>query len=893
MNAPPPLPSVPCPRCGRTSARAFDATGVCVSCAGAQIFSQTIAEKTGSAPPFAFGDNTHRPARIGPYTIISELGRGGMGAVYLAQHAQLGRIVALKVIPSRGSATSDLELRFLREARTIARLSHPHIVTVHDAGHDRGHAYFSMDYFEDGDLARRLRAKPFSPREAATLLHGVAAAIAHSHAAGVLHRDLKPSNILLADGAPHVADFGLATELDSSGGLTAGTAVIGTPHYLAPEALSHGSAAQGVASDLYSLGVILHEMLTGRTPFAGASPAELPGLLARADAPALSVLAPQVPRDLATICAKCIEFDPARRYATAADLAEDLRRWLAGEPIKARPVSAGSRLLRWARRRPALAATWLLSGLLVAGIFIAALSLDHARRRVVAEAATSAALAEFLQNDLLGQAAPDHQTDRALKMRTVLDRAAARIPGRFPSQPLAEATVRLALAATYHSLGEYAVEESLLRPALVLRTRELGAEHPDALLAAIPLVDCLTELGRFDEAGRLATICVASLRRTLGPDHRESLRALDSLVAIEVSRGRLTIADPLALQALERTRRTLGPDAEETRLALNNLASLRWAENRLPEAEALNREALANALALLGPEHPETLDTRSNLGTIFASAGRFAEAEQLHREVLEVRRRLLSPEHPQTLRSIGNLAFACMNDGKLPEAVSLYETLVATRRRVLSAEHPDTLLAMHNLAQALGRTGQLDAAVALVREAAGTADRTLGPENLSTLTYRTTLAGMLLTAKRFPEALPLANENYATARRVLGPDNPRTLNAGEFVAGALNLLGRHAEAEPVWREVADTWQRAHPDDWHTAMARGQLGKTLAAEGRSDEAEPLLRESYTVLQARLATLPANRRKFPSVLADQLATIYAAQGKPDEAAAWRAKAVPPAN
>ena len=321
-SAPPSPPAPTCPRCLRPTARAFDASGLCVRCVGAQIFSLTIADKPGSAPPIPLGEAALGPHRIGPYSIISELGRGGMGTVYLAQHTQLGRIVALKVIPAGGSATSDLEMRFLREARTIARLTHPHIVAVHDAGRDRAHAYFSMDYFEEGDLARRLRAQPFTPREAATLLHAVAGAIAFSHAAGVLHRDLKPSNILLAGGAPHVADFGLAAELDNSGGLTARTAVLGTPHYLAPEALNRGSAAQGVPSDIYALGVILHEMLAGRTPFAGASPAELPGLLARGDAPNLLLLAPQVPRDLATICAKCLEFDPARRYPTAAALAD-------------------------------------------------------------------------------------------------------------------------------------------------------------------------------------------------------------------------------------------------------------------------------------------------------------------------------------------------------------------------------------------------------------------------------------------------------------------------------------------------------------------------------------------------------------------------------------------
>ena len=215
------------------------------------------------------------PRRIGPYEIIEELGRGGMGRVYAARQIGLGRIVALKVIAEGWSNSTELEIRFLREAQTIARLHHPHIVTVHESARTGGHMYFSMDYVAGGDLARRLRDRVYTPRETAALLRKVASALAYAHKEGVLHRDLKPSNILLDDEEPRLADFGLAAQLEAGGDLTATSALMGTPHYLAPEALSKGSAALSVASDLYALGIILFEMLTGRTPFAGASLTEL------------------------------------------------------------------------------------------------------------------------------------------------------------------------------------------------------------------------------------------------------------------------------------------------------------------------------------------------------------------------------------------------------------------------------------------------------------------------------------------------------------------------------------------------------------------------------------------------------------------------------------------
>ncbi len=888
MEPPAPTPpSQPCPRCRRVAERAFDASGVCVRCAGAQIFSQTMADKPGSTPPIPPAENSGGATRIGPYAVISELGRGGMGVVYLAQHIQLGRIVALKVIPSGAAATSDLEMRFLREARTIARLNHPRIVTVHDAGRAQGHAYFSMDYFEGGDLARRLREHSFAPREAATLLHSVAEAIAYSHAEGVLHRDLKPSNIMLAEGGPRVADFGLAAELDSRSGLTAHATILGTPHYLAPEALSGGSAAQGVPSDLYSLGVILHEMLTGRTPFAGASPAELPGLLAQRAAPAVRLLAPHVPHDLAVICGKCLEYDPADRYATVAALAEDLRRFLAGEPIVARPVSAPSQLFRWARRRPALAATWTLSFALAAASLTAAVLINRERVRGDAEAASNKALADFLGKDLLDQASSTGQPDRDLRLRTVLDRARERLPGRFPDHPLVEATVRVTLATTYHALGEFATEEQLLRPAWSLRRHFLGPDAPATLHAAVVLAECLVELGRFDDSLHILRPTSAALIRTLGPVDRETLRAVNSTAAAERYAGHTSEAAALLEQNLSRARRTLGASAEESRNALGILASTRWDQGRFVEAEALNREALAYFEHELGPEHAETLMMRANLATIFTSTGRYAEAEAINREILATRRRLLGADHPETLRSLSNLASSCLDGGKAAEALALNEELSEARRRVLGPDHPDTLLAQHNLATALGRSGQMEQAIKTVGETVDASTRTLGADHLSTLRYRRTYAGMLASAQRLEEAIPLSREILATSRRLFGPDNPQTIAAAENLAGAFVLTKNFADAEPLWREAAETRRKIDANGWRTAYARGQLGKTLALLNRPAEAEPLLREGYATLFAQKTQLIPTRRRAPDELAAQLATVCATLGRPAEAAEWQAK------
>jgi WD40 repeat protein len=376
MDAPAPAPLTPppgCPQCGSSVNSPFWSKGVCLRCASARLLGGDSGDQISSqAPgPLPATGQDDLPERLGPYEILEELGRGGMGRVYAARQIGLGRIVALKVMGD-ASRNADFELRFLREAQTAARLRHPNLVAVHDFGRADGQLYFSMDYIEGGDLARRLRGRPFAPWEAASLLRKVALALAHAHGEGVLHRDLKPSNILLDGDEPKLADFGLAAQLEAGGDLTAVSGVLGTPHYLAPEALQKGSSALSVASDIYALGVVLFELLTGRTPFAGATPGALAALVETSEPPSPRLLAPAVPRDLETIVLKCLERDPARRYVNAVALAEDLRRFLDGEAIVARPLSPPDRFLRWCKRRPALATVWVLVTALAIGSTLAA-----------------------------------------------------------------------------------------------------------------------------------------------------------------------------------------------------------------------------------------------------------------------------------------------------------------------------------------------------------------------------------------------------------------------------------------------------------------------------------------------------------------------------------------
>jgi len=330
---------------------------------------------------------------LGGYEMIEEAGRGGMGSVWKARQPGLGRLVAIKILPGGEWAGESQRLRFQREAEAAARLRHPHLVAVHDCGEHEGTLWYSMDFIEGESLAARIQRAPLAAREAATLMEKVTRAVAFAHSQGVWHRDLKPANILVdAAGEPHVTDFGLA-HTEASTGLTVSGHLAGSPHYLPPERAQGGNGdAPATAGDIYALGATLYHALTGRPPFSGPN---VSAILAKviADPPARpAALQPDIPRDLETICLKCLEKSPGRRYATAGALADDLQRFLDGAPVQARPISAPARLWRWARRRPALAGLVLALTLALAGLFTL-LAWSAQRSRTEAERLKTAATA--------------------------------------------------------------------------------------------------------------------------------------------------------------------------------------------------------------------------------------------------------------------------------------------------------------------------------------------------------------------------------------------------------------------------------------------------------------------------------------------------------------------
>ncbi|HJT77999.1 MAG TPA: protein kinase, partial [Gemmataceae bacterium] len=331
-----------------------------------------VAETTDQAPGSAGETDGHAPAEaavpraVAGYEILGVLGRGAFGVVYKARQPGLKRLVALKMILAGGHADAQELARFRSEAEVVARLQHPHIVQVYEVGDDGGRPFFSLEFVDGTNLREKIAGTPQPPREAAALVQTLAGAMAYAHEHGVVHRDLKPANVLLTrDGTAKISDFGLARRLDEDSGQTRTGSAVGTPSYMAPEQAEGRSREAGPLADVYSLGATLYELLTGRAPFRGASILETLEQVRAREPVAPSQLQPALPRDLETVCLKCLHKDPARRYAGAAELAEDLRRFLAGEPIKARPVSRAERAWRWCRRNPWVAGPSAAAALVV------------------------------------------------------------------------------------------------------------------------------------------------------------------------------------------------------------------------------------------------------------------------------------------------------------------------------------------------------------------------------------------------------------------------------------------------------------------------------------------------------------------------------------------------
>jgi tetratricopeptide (TPR) repeat protein len=861
-----------------------------------------------ASPPTAPGD----PAAGGlppvpGYEIMEEVGRGGMGVVYKARQRGLNRLVALKMVLAGVHAGSQHRVRFRVEAEAVARLEHPNIVQIHEVGHHEGLPYLSLEFVDGGSLAQRLDGTPMAADRAARLVQTLARAMEHAHRRGVIHRDLKPANVLLtADGVPKISDFGLAKRLELDGVTLASGAVMGTPSYMSPEQAAGKPKEIGPATDVYALGAILYELLTGRPPFKAETPSETLLQVQAQEPVSPSRLQHKLSHDLTTICLKCLAKDRRKRYASAEALADDLQRFLAGEPIRARPVGRPERLWRWCRRNPFVAA--LLGAcalLLVAGTAVSTWQAVRAtlaeglaqqrlrqataeKERADEERAVAVAVNEFLQNDLLGEATPDRNPrHKQVTVEEVLGRAAARIPGKFAKQPRVEVAIRLTIGEAYRVLGDYAAARPHVERAVEVGRRVLGEEHPDTVQSMNTLAVLYQHQGQLADAEPLFVKALEVRRRLLGEEHPDTLIFLNNLAMLYKAQGQFAKAEPLYVRTLEVRRRVLGEEDPHTLISINNLAMLYQAQCQYAKAEPLLVETLAVGRRVLGAEHPNTLSYMNSLGMVYQAQGQLPKAEPLLVETLAVSRRVLGAEHPNRLSYMNNLAAVYQAQGQLAKAEPLLIETLAVGRRVLGEEHPKTLGYMNNLATVYTAQGQFAKAEPLFAEAVAGARKKLGLAHATTEHVIRNLNDCYMRMGQPARAEPLCRELADSWSRNAGPDSPQY--AGALAALGFNLLQQQkwAAAEPVLRDALAIHEKQEPDAWAACHSRSLLGGSLLGQKKYAEAEPLLLAGYEGMRRREDRLPPQGKGQLTTALERLVRLYDAWGKKDKADPWRKK------
>ncbi|HKE00473.1 MAG TPA: tetratricopeptide repeat protein [Planctomycetota bacterium] len=796
---------------------------------------------------------------VGDYRLESVLGEGGFGRVFLAQRLRpVAMRVALKVAKPGTDAARALA-RFAAERDVLARMEHPGIARVLDAGTTAdGRPFFAMELVDGEPITSYCESRRLGSRARAEILRLVALAVQHAHGKGVIHRDLKPGNVLVgeADGAPapRVIDFGIAKALeDDDRGTLARTRegqVVGTPSYWSPEQAA-GSTDVDVRSDVYALGALLHEALSGAPPFE-ASGTGLAALLElqrrireesprRASARPSPTLGERVPPDLDWIALRCLEKDRERRYPTAAALAADLGRFLASEPVEAAPPSRVYRLRRMARRhRAAAVAASVALAAIVAGAIGVGLSLRRAREeteraRIAFEVAS--AVNDFVTRDLLSAARPSTKAGggRDVTLAEALDAAAARISGRFAGAPVVEAKIRDAIGQTYASLGREGEALPHLERALSLIERELGASDPETLRARTVLAGAKVNLGKYAEGEAGLRQALPPLRAALGAGHRDVL-VNQRLLGTAVWRlGRLDEAASLLRDAVAEARAAGRGSESEALVTLQTLAIVETLRGRGDEVEALFREVHESLRDSLGADDPSTITALSNRATYLRTRGKPAEARPLFEEAVAASDRVLGPDHPDSIVASEGLGGALLELGDLDGAEERLVRCLETLRARRGPGHPSTLAAMNEVARLRDAQGRHDDAQAIFRDALDRCRSTFGPDHPETVMRLHNLALWHVKYSDPATARPLLEEAIERSGDRLARADRSSLDLLRLLGSVLRELGEWDEAERRFLEVLERTKGFAPGDELVRITRNDLDLLRRKRDRAETA----------------------------------------------------------
>lgn len=797
--------------------------------------------------------------QIGAYRLLRVLGEGGMGQVWLAeQKTPLHRTVALKLI-KEGMDTKAVVARFESERQALALMDHPNIAQVYEAGSTpEGRPYFVMEYVPGLPITEYCDKHRLTMKERLELFMQVCDAVQHAHQKAIIHRDLKPSNVLVVEqndkGVPKIIDFGLAKAMARR--LTENTVftelgvLVGTPEYMSPEQADLREQNVDTRTDVYSLGVILYELLVGALPF-DAKTLRAAGLEAilriiREEAPpkpstkvrlmgassaASAERRNEEPRSLARrlqgeldwITLKALEKDRARRYGTASELAADVSRYLHNEPVVAGPATAVYRMRKYAtRHRFGIAAAGVVASLLIAFAATEAVQLRKIRR----ERDRVNRVTDFM-TQMFKVVNPSEARGNTITAREVLDKASREIEAGLARDPELQAQLLYTMANVHMNLGLYAKAEEQFTRTIEIRRRTLGDNDLQTLQATDRLAFVLYREGQYARAESLERETFEKERKLYGAENPVTLEAMNDFGLLLQANGKREEAERVDREAIELERRVLGPDGSLTLTTMNNLAIVLRLRGRYAEAEQTFREVYERRQRKLGPDDPDTITAGSNLALTIAEQGRLAEAEALDRERLQQLVRVLGPEHPFTLNVMNNLADVLINEGKLPEAEKLNRETLAISERVLGPEHPETIITFANLCSTLANEGAADADK-MCGQVVELRKKVLGPEHPDTVRAMVNFAAVLGMEKKYAEAEKKGREALAIGRRVLGEKDPLVGIALYNLGAMAGINGRADEGIDLLFEAIDA---GLPPDAAANMERDPDLKPLHADRR--------------------------------------------------------------
>jgi non-specific serine/threonine protein kinase/serine/threonine-protein kinase len=689
-----------------------------------------------------------------------------MGEVWLAeQSAPVKRHVALKIIKA-GRYDKSALIRFDLERQALALMDHPAIAKVFDAGSTaEGQPYFAMEYVAGLSITQYCDEKRLSPNERLLIFTKVCEGVQHAHQKAIIHRDLKPTNILVVevDGkpVPRVIDFGLAkaiSEQSESGTLvTRAGGLVGTPGYMSPEQMDPMVADVDTRADVYSLGVVLYELLTGvlaldakqweSKPFhevlrqVHEEEPTSPSTRLNNDPAALAIaekrstdprqLASMLRGDLDWITLKALERDRTRRYGTPAELAADLGRYLRNEPVIARPPTLVYRTKKYVQRHKfGVAAATAAALLLVAFGVMQAIQL----RRTTRERDRADRVTKFMTG-MFKVSNPSEARGNAVTAREILDKSSKDIETGLRKDPELQAQLMETMAQTYAGLGLYRRAQGLVEHARAIQSSLFGERKRETLASESYLAQLLRAQGHLPEAEKLLQTTIEAQRQVLGPNDPDTLASMDRLGYVYANGARPADAESLFRQTLSAERKVLGPDDPQTLGTLNELAEVLTPQGRYTEADQIYGELIAAQKRTLGPDHPATLLSMSHAAENLEEEGRLQEAEELYSNVIAAQRRVVGPEHPQTLRAMTMLAVTMMKEGRYAEADKLQSQVIEIKARVLGPTHTSTLQSMEMEALNLSREGRYADSEKMFRDVIETAEKTDQPATVAEAWY--------------------------------------------------------------------------------------------------------------------------------------------------------------